>query len=495
VGASAHIAKGLLWLVGGRLANAVLSFGSTAVLARLLTPRDFGIVAASWIVLALANTLFDGAFGVNLLRKRLQRPEDVRTTLTMGMMVAAVFMLIVVATAPLIGGFFRFPDLPMVLAISSLVIPCKAIYAIGTAQLQRANSFAAIAGATLAGQLLGYVVVAIPLSLMGAGIWSLVAAIVVSGIAEATFVGVRARLPLRPMLDPEAVREVARTGLFSVANIMNWIANTGANAIVGRLMGAADLGLYSRGWKLLDLVVGATATPLSRALLPNLAKLRDDRDRLERAFLDVLGIVLPGYAVLSALLALQSPLIVYLALGSQWGDTVPVAQIMFATLLPRCAVKVSENFAVALGRSMSTAVRQALYAMFMVSGTLVGWRAGINGVAVAASAAMILFYLISMHYAVRIGGIDAGAVLTRHVRALLLGALTAAVDFALLRLLQNQAMPIRHLIAGSTAALATGLLFLAAPAFWIGDANAGKFRLMIGNRLRFAVPRPTFGRS
>ena len=269
-----------MWLVGGRFGSAILSFISTAVLARVLTPADFGIVAAAWIILALANVVFDGAFGLNLMRKRNLRPEDIRTTLTLGVMLALLFMAVIIVSAPAIERFFGFPDLSRVLIVASLAVPFKAVCSNAVFQLQRAGKFGAIATSSLTGQFVGNILVAIPMSLLGFGVWALVAGMIVSALAETVSAGMRSRMMLRPLLDRSAIGDALDSTFFSVGTVLGWVANTGANAIVGRVMGAADLGTYSRGWKLLDLVVAATATPLSRVLLPNFSELSHERARL-----------------------------------------------------------------------------------------------------------------------------------------------------------------------------------------------------------------------
>ncbi|MEE4450773.1 oligosaccharide flippase family protein [Novosphingobium resinovorum] len=471
---AANIAKGMIWLVSGRLGNALLSLASTAVLARLLAPGDFGVMAAAWIVIALANVLFDGAFGQNLLRKRSARPEDVRTTLTMGLLVAGLLVLMVAGLAPGIETFFAFPHLAGVLTVSALVIPCKAVFAVATSQLQLQGRFGVMAAGTLVAAFIGNFLVGIPLGLLGYGVWALVAAAVVTGAAEAALLAVNARMPVLPLLERKAMREVFGAGFFSLANIMNWAANTGSNAVVGRVMGDVSLGLYSRGWKLLDLFVAATATPLSRVLLPSFAKLREDRDRLSAALIDVLGLVLPAYAVASVLLTLHAPWIVAIVLGSKWVGTIPVAQVMFATVLPRCAVKVSENFAVANGRARSTATRQGLYAVLMIGGTLLGTHWGVLGVAIAASVAICIFYLVSMRYATGLGQVSLATSVQLHCRALAFAALIGAADGAMLWLLSGQGMAIRHPVAGLAGMLAGIRIATWSPDFWFGKRNAAK---------------------
>lgn len=477
--AYASVAKGTILLVSGRVGSALLSFCSTAVLARLLLPKEFGVIAAAWVLISLANVLFDGAFGQNLLRKRSARPEDVRTTLTMGLALGVVLMAGVVVTAPCVAGFFDFPQLAEVLAVLSLVIPFKAIFAVATSQLQLKGRFGTMAGTALGAAFIGNFLIGIPLAMLGFGVWALVAAAVVTGFCEATILSFQARIPMRPLLNREAVSDVVSSGFFSLANILNWMANTGASAVVGRTMGDVSLGLYSRGWKLLDLFVAVTATPLSRVLLPTFTRIEGDRARLSGSFVSVLELAIPAYAVASALLTIHAFFIVRVALGPNWDDTIPLAQILFSTLVPRCTVKVSESFAVACGRARSTAVRQGFYAVLMIVGAGIGTRWGVLGVAIAVSIAISIFYLASMCYAMRLGSIGLPVIANLHGKALVLGVAVLAVDAAVLYSLSGHAMAIRHLLAGTVAAITCASIVLTNIDFWIGSGNAEKWRALV----------------
>lgn len=446
--------KGLTWLVSGRLASALVSVISTAVLARLLTPRDFGIVAASFVVLALANVIFDGAFGVNLVRKKDLSRHDIGTTLAAALLLSFVLAGLVVAAAPAIERFFGFPSLTAILIVSSANIPLKAVLAVATASLQRAGGFGKMAAASLWGQIVGYIVVGVPIAMLGGSVWSLVIALTVGSLVE-TILAVRAaRMPLRLSWHSACLNEIFGSGWLSAAYVVNWVANTGAQTVIGHSLDAVALGHYSRSWKLLDLFVAATSTPLSRVLLPLFSARLGDEAALRKSLLNVLGMVVPFYAVASVLFALQAPLIIQLALGSQWSASIPIAQILFLALVPRCAFKVSEIFAVASGKSLAAFYRQGVYAALMVGGASIGVRYGTVSVAVAASLAITIFYIASMAYAVILANAPLRSVVAVHLRAGVLAASAAAADEAVLILLHGRNLLLAHVLAGLAGVVA-----------------------------------------
>ncbi|MET0239592.1 MAG: oligosaccharide flippase family protein [Sphingobium sp.] len=483
-------AKGLAWLVSGRLASAVVSLGSTAILARLLTPSDFGVVAAAFVVLALANVIFDGAFGVNLVRKKELTAQDIGTTLAAALLLSLALAALVVGAAPFIERFFGFPSLGLILIVSAANIPAKAVLSVATAQIQRAGRFRALAGASLWAQVVGYILVGVPAALAGGSVWALVAAMLVSSLTEAVLAVRGARMSLKLAWHRGTLRDIFGSGWLSAAGVVNWAANTGAQTIIGHLLTASALGLYSRSWKLIDLFVAAVSTPLSRILLPLFSVRTDDEGAPARAFLNVLSLVLPFYAVASVLLALQAPAIILLALGPQWTEAIPIAQILFLALVPRCAFKVSENFAVASGRSLSAFYRQGFYAAAMIGGAAVGVRYGVVPVAIAASIAITLFYSVSMTYAIRLSGVTFRSVIVLHGKAAAVAASAAVADALVLFALGDGAGVPGHMLAGSAgAAMAAAIVLLARHRLFSPEAVRSLERMLAAVMAKTHVPK------
>ncbi|MBB4526526.1 UNVERIFIED_ORG: O-antigen/teichoic acid export membrane protein [Rhizobium sophorae] len=488
----AKVLKGFTMLVGGRVGSALISVLSTAILARLLSPDDFGLVSAALVVLALANVIFDGAFGVSLIKKQSVSIAEQRTTLTVAMLLSLVLIALIVLLSPQIGVFFRSESVGDLLYVAALTIPFKAIFAVSSATLQRDSRFGSIAVGSLVGQIFGNVLVAVPMALWGFGPWALVVGMVLAGAMEAAIVAGKAKMSLRPQLEKAAFRDLTGSALFSLANVMNWVANTGANAVVGRSMGFYDLGIYSRGWKLLDLVVGITATPLSRVLLPAFASRRDDPVRLAASLRQAFHLAVPAYACMSVFLVVHAQLIVYAALGAKWDQTILVAQFFFAALVPRCAFKISENFAVAAGRSGAAVVRQFIYAALMVGGAVLGLRYGVSGVALMTSGAVTIFYIISISFALRIGNMSPLPILWIHCKAGILAALIATVDSLLVWTFSEWPLILRHGVGGAGGAIVMLALLSVAPAFWLGPAGESyipRFRQLVRKINPASVPK------
>jgi len=281
-------------------------------------------------------------------------------------------------------------------------------------------------------------------------------------------------VPVQRLIKLEHVPHVfATSGFLTISQILNWAALTGSNSVVGRMLGATELGLYSRGWKLLDLVTTVSAGPMSEVLFPAFAKMQDDDARASAALKNALSVAIPFFAVLSALAIAQGPFIVWVSLGTKWAGTVPVMQILFLALVPRCCYKISESVTVAFRRSGSVALRQGLYAAPMIGLSALAAPYGPVYVAVAASGAVAIFYLSSIAYAMRLVKLDLMSVLKIHAGAIAVALAIFAADHVVTELLVKTSFFLAHAAGGIAGVGVAAAAFLGLPENLVGGALHG----------------------
>lgn len=477
--------KGMSVLVIGRLAMMVLSFASSAILARILSPADFGIIAAAFIVTSLADALFEGTFGIGLVQKREFNNDYIATTFTMSMIIAVLLWSIIAAISPVVETFFSFPNLAAVLSVTALTIVFKAIGSPSRALIQRQHNFRALTLIPLLSYFIGYCLVAISLAVAGYGVWSLVWGAVATGLIEAAASFSFARVPIRPSLSRVHVSEVIRSsGYFTLAQVLNWAALAGSNVVVGRMLGVVPLGIYSRGWKLLSLATAVTATPISRVLLPAFSRLQDDQPAARSAFISALSIALPIFTAASLACLIHADAIVRLALGDKWSAVTPIIQLLFVSLVPRCACKISESVAYGFGRSGGATLRQGFYACLMIAGSVIGVQFGAEGVAAAGSAAIWAFYAVSVSYASRLLSLSPAMIVLAHFRAVALVAPGATVDFLLCTGISDIGFWPSQLAGGILGSIVLAVTVLIAPPWLAGEAVVSRRRTIIARILK-----------
>jgi O-antigen/teichoic acid export membrane protein len=484
------------WLMAGRLGSAIFSAVATAIMARLLTPSEFGIVAAALVVTTFAAAIFESSYGLNLIRRNTTRPEDIRTTLTFGIVLSGIVCAIIILSSARVERFFGFAQLGPVLSVLALTIPLRCIYSVAASQLQIEGRFHLMARSALASTFIGSLLVGVPLGMLGFGIWALATATFVTTALESALLAWFSRLSFKPMIERQALREIWSTSIFNLATILNSLANSAFTAIIGRTLGEASLGIYSRSAKILEMFVSATAAQMARVFIPLYAQSRTDPDVGRATIRSVLEILYPVYAVASLLAVLHAPLIVAALLGGQWGEAVPVVAILFASIFPRCIAKAYENYSVANGVLRASVYRQAIYAAAVVIGALFAVQYGIVAVAASAAAALWLLYVLSMTYAVQVSGLAWRDIAILHVRLAAILIPVGVADFCVLEMLTGHSVIIAHGAAGLTGVVVFLSISIISPDAVMGATWGSRMRVARGRtlgRFREAVRRATRG--
>jgi PST family polysaccharide transporter len=444
---SRSVARGVAWLATARIITLALSVVSMAILARLLAPEDFGAFAALIAILSLPLSIFEGAVGLPLVQQPHVDDEFVRASFWSGQKIAWA--------------------LTVLLICSSLAVPLKAANAVSTYLLQRQRKFGTVAVLGSIG-LVGNTFVAVPLALLGWKLWALVAATLAGGLAEAVVGYLLVRHPLRFPRRGHSSQVRRANLLFALTQLLNCLALAIPNLSVGRVLGPAALGFYSRSWRMFEIAVGVAATPIQRTLIPAFAGLQGDLPRARRSLERALAAATVAFGVISAIMILQSDAIVRLVLGGQWTATILPMQLLFAAFVPRAAYKLTESVALGFGRAGQTSVRQAVFAGLLAAGGLAGTRFGITGVATGVALAMWAFYALSLCWAARLTGSSAVVLFLIHIRALCITAFASVTGWLAL----ESMLPLGYWLAHAASLIATGLaavLIVVAPARVLGD--------------------------
>jgi O-antigen/teichoic acid export membrane protein len=185
-----------------------------------------------------------------------------------------------------------------------------------------------------------------------------------------------------------ALRDVLTSGgMFTVSKLLNWAATSVDRIVIGRFVGAAQLGYYSRAATLMLTAREVSGAGPIRVLFSSFAKMQHDLERLARAYLRSLSLSLIASALISGLIIVNAELIVRVLLGPKWLATILMVQILFASFVAKAANVVADAIPLALGLSGQAALRQAaqlvLVTLFAGIGVQFGVIWGVVGVAVA----------------------------------------------------------------------------------------------------------------
>lgn len=483
-----QMVKGFAWTSFGRLLLQATNLVALGVTSRYVSPEEFGLFAPPVIIASVAYAVADGTFATALLQRKVLDDDHVRAALWASLLASLAATIAFVAAAPAIERAFGFAGLAPVVAISSLMLAPRLVAAVPQALLQRQMRFRELTLVALFTSVAGKVLPTVVLAVAGYGIWALVAGLVLQPVLDAALLLWLARPSLAWPTDWRHGREVvAFGGRVMVIQSLNQIATNVDNFIVGRLLGAAALGFYSRTFALMMLPVNLIGSSAQQVLFPRFAHLQDDRPALRSQFYTsidlVAGLVLP----LSALLVITADSIVLLLLGPSWTSIILPTRVLFGAVMLRIGCKVCDTLSISSGSLVPTMWRQAGYAVLVALGALVGARWGLTGVGAGVAAALLVVYVAGLASAIRLLDGEVRPLVVRHLRGAAVTVL-AAGPAALLSTLGQGDLASR--VAADAAACAGFGAVLAVVMFLgpraLGGASADLLRVHAARLLRHA---------
>ena len=316
---------GLQWTYLGSGVGAVLQIAMAAVLARLLTPAAFGLVALAGLFLRFVDHFAKAGITQALVQKATLTRLDIRAGFTLSAGLGLVFAALAVLAAPLAGRLAQDAELIPVLRWLSLGLLLNGFGAPAVALLRRQLRFKSLALIEVGTYMVGYVVVGLAMAISGAGVYALVAAILTQITMKAIAGYALVRHPVLPTADGTAVRTILSFGLrISLIGFLEFLRSNLDTLAVGRWAGANQLGLYNRADLLARLPAYHVSTGLSKVLFPSFAAIQFEKKRLRDAYLSAVGLTAAIILPLNAGMAVAASEIILVLLGPQWVGSIQV---------------------------------------------------------------------------------------------------------------------------------------------------------------------------
>lgn len=321
------VVSGFIWALLERFSVQGVSFVVSMVLARLLTPSDYGTVALLTIFIALSGVLVDSGFGNALVQKKEATEEDFNSVFYLSLMLSGVLYGILFFAAPWVADFYKTPALVGLLRLLALTLIFNAINGVQNAELSRKMLFHLSFRISLIGSFVT-AVVGIALAFRGYGPWALAWSSISGG-----FVGVLTRwyfIAWRPRL---MFSWRALKGLFcfgwklTISALLDVGYGNLYGLIIGRFYSRADLAFVNKGRAVPQLAMDAINGTLGRVAFPALAQVQDKRDVVRETMRRMIATSTFFVFPLMTGCAVCAEDIVYLLFGTQWGMAVPYVHI------------------------------------------------------------------------------------------------------------------------------------------------------------------------
>ena len=321
--------RGVSWNTAATVATAAMQIGYTAVMARLLPPAAFGLVALAGVVLRFGTYLAQMGLEQALVQKPDLSEADVRATFTTAIGLGTLATLVLVAAAPLAPLVLREPAVVPLIQALALSLFITGLSATAISLLRREMAFGTLALMQTVAYVVAYGGLGIGLALKGFGVWSLVAATLGQGLITAGWAYAATRHSLRLYFHWAHYRPLLRYGSrITLTSFLEFITSSLDTLLVGRLLGAAALGLYNRAWMLVTLPLYLLTNSVSRVIFPAFSQVQANQPKLRTVYLASTTLVAAGVLPVCAGVAVAAPELVRALLGPGWAAAVPVLRVM-----------------------------------------------------------------------------------------------------------------------------------------------------------------------
>jgi lipopolysaccharide exporter len=394
-----QILSGLGWSAGATVVSAVCQFSFMAVLARLLDPVSFGLMAMANIALRFASFFAQVGFSQALIQKPKVDAEDTTAALVMALVISSGLYAVMVLAAPLFAAAFQAPELAALIGVLGLSLVLGVMGSLPLALLRRQARFKRVNAIEVASFVLGYGAVGIACAMRGMGVWSLVAATLSQQALCIALGFISVKYPLKWPLQREAFTRLWVSGSkYSLIGFLEFLYANIETLFIGRVLGKFQLGLFNRAITLTNLPVEMGVGAVNKVLFPALASMQSDRSRMADGFqILLLGIGLFSTA-LACGIAAAAPDVVAFLLGSKWVQITPIVSVVAFAVPPMfmfVACGITLDSLAALNAKLRLQLGMLAFKFVLVL-ALAHW--GLTGIA----AAVVVAELIRLVWGVRL---------------------------------------------------------------------------------------------
>lgn len=426
VNLAAKAASGSLVTLVGQAVKMTSMLAATAILARLLTPAEYGLIAMVMAFIGVAEIFRDFGLSTAALQASKLTQQQHSNLFWANVLVGIALGVTVFLVGPAIAEFYGQPEIADLARLLAIVYVLNGATTQFRTRVNRSLRFVALAAIDVVPYIVG-IIAAITLAAAGLGVWALALQQIVTALAG--LIGAAASARWRPSLP----RRTPMDGLFRFgaslvgAQLISYATRNIDSIGIGRVWGPHSLGLYDRAYQLMVLPLSQINTPMSRVAIPVLSRSRDVRDDYIRYVRKAQLVALYGTSAIYSVAIVLGPELVTLFLGQGWEATGRLLQILAVGGVFRSLVQVA--YWIYMSRGLATAqlkyflVAQPLLALIILAGL---WG-GPEGVAWAHSLGFICYWVISIWWVGRVAALPVRGLFSDAIRAVGIVAVPATV--------------------------------------------------------------------
>ena len=446
------------WNTLEKFGSQIVRFILGVILARILSPRDYGLLGLLVVFTAIAQIFVDSGFSKALMQRNDKNPDDVNTTFTFNLFISITLYLILFFCAPLIANFYNEPILIDLLRVLALTLVINSLFVIPNTLLSIDLNFKKIASINFFSIVVsGFA--AIGFAIAGFGVWALVFQYLIKSILTASFFWLAKVWKPSLYFSKISFKRLFKFGYnLTLSSLLNEIVEKFSWLFIAKSFSPADLGYYNRGIQFPDTAIGTLGSVLDSVLLPNLAK-NDNFENLNNEVQQITKFLVLLTMPVTILLAVLAEPIILVLLTEKWIAAVPILQIFcfcrFVTNLSTISINVLYSI-----NKANLVLRQQYFKMGIRVGLiLIALNYGIVYVALAELTSVIIHFVIGAYYPGKFLGFGAIKQLKIIVPYLFIGLIEWLIFIPILEYLDSEILKIL-IISVVGIALYIALIFL-----------------------------------
>lgn len=449
-----------MWSVVSQVGQQGLTFFIGIILARLLSPREFGLIAMITVITSFASIFAELGFSAALVHKKDVRQEHLSTAFWFNIAVGLLLTLVFMMGAPLVAGFYNEPLLtPLTMCISIIFLISSLNIVQNTLMTKsldfRTLSFVQIATVVISGT------VAIVMACYGFGVWSLAAQLIVGPIVKAAFLW---RFSIwRPNFRFHlwVIKDlIGFSANFLGTQMLSYWTRNLDNLLIGRFLGMDALGTYSRAYSVMLFPLANISRVISRVMFPSFSMIQEDKSRVKDLYLKITRtIALITFPMMFGLFVMIKPFVI-VVFGQKWTEMIPILQVLCLLGIPQSIGTLNGNLYLSQGKADLRFRISLILRVNSIVCIIVGLRWGVLGVAIGYAIASMINFYPSISYAGRLINTTFSELVQNLFGIFAVASVMAAAVWVLGLLLPNNWYPWGHLAVQVPFGLMVYLVFI-----------------------------------
>lgn len=437
-----------------------LQLGTTLVLARLLSPTDYGLQAMVLTLTSFFSFFKDLGLSIAVIQRETLSREQISTLFWINVGLGFFLMLAVAAMAPLLADFYKDQRLVGITLASSTIFFINSLATQHRALLDRAMRFTTGMKIEITSNVIG-AIVAVSMAALGFGYWSLICQNISLPFVTAILVWFAVRwIPGRPHWSSELHSMVRFGGTVTLNSLIVYVGYNAEKVLLGRFWGPAALGLYGRAFQLSNLPMQQLSNSVGSVAFPMLSRLQGDPPRLRRSYLKSHSLVVSLTIPVVISCAVFADEIIRVMLGPKWHGAAPILRLLAPAILVFALINPTSWLLRSTGRVGRSLHIAMVICPMMILGIVAGLHYGPSGVALGYSAVMVLISVPILAWAIHGTGITARDYWDCVKRPLYAGILGGACGWCLKYLCHGTVGPATILVLGLSMSFGVYVFFL-----------------------------------